>query len=64
VEQLQLLLRLQVQHLRQQLLRTVGLDEATDVHVDERGHQELTVEPIHYASVSGDHVAEILSQQI
>ncbi len=31
-----------------------------DVDVDEGGHQELTVEPVHDAAVSGDDVAKVL----
>ena len=37
-------------------------DEAVDVDVDEGGHQELAVEPIHDPAVSGNDVAEILKQ--
>ena len=38
----------------------MGPDEALDVDVDEGGHEELTIEPVHDASVTGDDVAEIL----
>ena len=30
-----------------------------DVNVHEGRHQELTVEPVHYSSVSGDDVSKI-----
>lgn len=49
-------------HLLQQLLRRGGADEAGDVHVDEGGHEELAVEPVHDAAVAGDHVAEVLGK--
>lgn len=44
----------------QQLGRRSGSDEAGNVDVDKCGHQELAVESVHDASVSGDHVSEIL----
>jgi len=37
-------------------------DEAVDVDVDEGGHQELAVEPIHDAAVARNDIAEILKQ--
>lgn len=60
VKQLQLLLRLQCEDLRQQLLRRHRPNEARDVHVDEGGHQELTVEAVHNPTMSRDHVAKVL----
>ena len=41
------------------LARCWDVDEAVDVNVHEGRHQELTVEPVHYSSMSGDDVSEI-----
>jgi len=59
VEQLQLLLRSQHEDLLQQLARCWDVDKAVDVNVNEGRHQELTVEPVHYSSMSGDDVSKI-----
>ena len=41
------------------LSRSGNIDEAVDVNIHEGRHQELTVEPVHYSSVSGDDVSKI-----
>ena len=41
------------------LARGRNIDEAVDVYVDEGGHQELTVEPVHDSSMSRNDVAEV-----
>jgi hypothetical protein len=41
-------------------LRRRRPDEAVDVHVDEGGHQELAVEPVHDAAVAWDDVTKVL----
>ena len=41
------------------LSRSGNIDEAVDVNIHEGRHQELTVEPVHDPSVSGNNVAEI-----
>ena len=45
-----------------QFLRARRPDEAVDVDVDEGGHEELAVEPVHDAAVPGNDVAKILNQ--
>lgn len=60
VEKQQLLLRLQAEHLSEQFGRRGGTYETGYVHVDECGHQELTVETIHDAAMAGYHVSEVL----
>lgn len=37
--------------------------EACDVHMHERGHQILTIEPVHYPTMSGNGVCKILQKQ-
>lgn len=44
----------------QYFLRGGCSDEAVDVDVDEGGHEELAVEPVHDATVAGNDVTEIL----
>lgn len=60
VEELQLLLWFQVEHLREQFGRRRGANETGNVHVDEGGHKELTVEAVHDAAVAGNHVTKVL----
>lgn len=61
VEQLQLLFGLETVNHIEQLLRRGGTNEAGNVYVYECCHQELTVETIHDATVSGDHVTKVLN---
>lgn len=49
-----------IHYLLQQFLRCRGTNEAGDVDIDERGHQELAVEAVHDAAVAGDHVTKVL----
>lgn len=44
----------------QQFLWSSGTDKAGDVHIDEGGHEELTVETIHYTTVAGNHITKVL----
>lgn len=60
VKQFQLLLRFQHEHLLQQLARSDNIYEAVDVDVDKSGHEELTVESVHDASMAGDNVTKVL----
>ena len=41
------------------LSRSGNIDEAVDVNIHEGRHQELTVEPVHESSMSGDDVSKI-----
>ena len=52
--------RRQQQQLLIQLLRIWCSNEARDVDVDEGSHQVLTVEAIHDAPMTWDHVSEVL----
>ena len=51
-----------VTHLLHQFLWACRPYEAVDVDVDEGGHEELAVEPVHYAAVPGNDVAKILNK--
>ena len=46
-----------------QFLRARRPYEAVDVDVDESGHEELAVEPVHDAAVPGNDVAKILNKR-
>jgi len=46
--------------LLENFLRRRGPDETVDVDVDEGGHEELAVEPVHDATVARNDVTEIL----
>ena len=48
-------------YLLHQLLRARRPDEAVDVDVDEGGHEELAVEPVHDAAVPRNYVSKILN---
>ena len=52
-----------VTHVLHQFLRARRPYEAVDVDVDESGHQELAVEPVHDAAVPGNDVAKILNKR-
>ena len=41
------------------LARCWDVDKAVDINVNEGRHQELTVEPVHYSSMSWDYVSKI-----
>jgi len=60
VEELQLLLRPQHEHLLQQLSGSGDVYKTVDVDIDESCHQELAVESVHDASVTRDDVTEVL----
>lgn len=60
VEKQQLLLWFQAEHLGKQFGRRGGAYETGYVHIDECGHQELTIETIHYTAMSGNHVSKVL----
>lgn len=36
------------------------MDKTADVHVDECRHKELTIESVHYTTMSRDYIAKIL----
>ena len=42
------------------LARSGDVDKAVDVNIYKRGHQELTVKPVHDSSMSRDQVTKIL----
>lgn len=42
------------------LSRCWDVDEAVDVNIDKGSHEELTVKPVHDATVTGDDVTEVL----
>ena len=49
-----------IAYLLEYLVRRGRLDERGDVDVDESGHQELAVEPVHDPTVTGDQVTKVL----
>ena len=50
-----------VTHLLHQFLWACRPYEAVDVDVDEGGHEELAVEPVHDATVPRNYVSKILN---
>lgn len=62
MKQLKLMFWFHVQDMLKDLLRTLRFDEAGNVDVDEGGHQELAIESVHDATVSGNNVSEILKK--
>ena len=51
-----------VTYMLHQFLRARRPDEAVDVDVDEGGHEELAVEPVHDATVPRNYVPKILNE--
>jgi hypothetical protein len=47
-------------YLLQQFLWWCSMNEAWDVHIDKCCHQILTVKPIHYTTVTRNHISKIL----
>lgn len=60
VEQLQLLFWFEVINHVQELLRWRWTDETRNVHINERRHQELTIETVHNTAMSWNHVSKVL----